>query len=74
MSNVSTVFAGANFIGLAEMNEEEKRKNAIASAGNIFNTQFIATIVEFRGSTHTAEWSTKVDCYGIVINGKETTL
>lgn len=74
MSNVTTVFAGANFVGLAEMNEDEKRKNAIASAGNIFNTQFIATIVEFRGSSHTSEWSTKVDCYGVVIGGKEATL
>lgn len=74
MANVSTVFAGANFIGLANMSEEEKKRNAIASAGNIFNTQFIATIVEFKGSTHTAEWSTKVDCYGVVINGKEQTL
>lgn len=56
------------------MNEDEKRKNAIASAGNIFNTQFIATIVEFRGSSHTSEWSTKVDCYGVVVGGKEATL
>lgn len=74
MANATTVFAGANFIGLTDMSEEEKRKNAIASAGNIFNTQFIATIVEFRGSSHTAEWSTKADCYGVVIGGKETTL
>lgn len=73
MSNTATVFAGANFIGLAQMGEEERKKNAIASAGNIFNTKFVATIVEFRGSSHTAEWSTKVDCYGVVVNGKEIT-
>lgn len=74
MANAATVFAGANFIGLANMSQEEKKKNAIASAGNIFNTKFVATIVEHRGSSHTAEWTTSVDCYGIVVKGKETTL
>lgn len=69
MSNTATVFAGASFIGLAQLGEDEKKKNAIASVGNIFNSQFVATIVEFRGSSHSAEWSTKVDCYGIVVNG-----
>ena len=74
MSNTSTVFAGANFIGLANMNKDEKKKNAIAATGNIFNTKFIATIVEFIGSSHTAEWATKVNCYGVEQDGKETTI
>lgn len=74
MANAATVFAGANFIGLAQMDEDEKKKNAIASAGNIFNTKFVATIVEHRGSSHNAEWSTGVDCYGIVINNEEVSL
>lgn len=74
MANTTTVFAGSNFVGLAQMNEDERQKNAIASAGNIFNTQFVATFVEFRGSSHSAEWSTGVDCYGVVVNGKETSI
>ena len=74
MSNTATVFAGASFIGLAQLGEEDKKKNAIASVGNIFNSQFVATIVEFRGSSHSAEWSTKVDCYGIVVNGTRRTV
>lgn len=74
MANATTVFAGANFLGQTVLAEDEKRRNAIASAGNIFNTQFIARIVEFRGSSHTSEWSTNVDCYGVVVNGKELTL
>lgn len=71
MSNTATVFAGANFIGLANMAQDEKKKQAIASAGNIFNTQFVATMVELRGSSHTSEWATKVDCYSVIVNGQE---
>lgn len=74
MANATTVFAGSNFVGLAQMNEESRQKNAIASAGNIFNTQFIATVVEITGSSHSPEWSTKVDCYGVLVNGKETSI
>ena len=74
MANTTTVFAGANFIGLAQMNEDERKRQAIASAGNIFYTQFITTIVEHRGSSHSAEWSTKADCYGVVVNGKRRTM
>lgn len=74
MGNAATVFAGANFIGLANMTEDEQKRNAIASAGNIFNTKFVATIVEHRGSSHTSEWTTSVDCYGVVINGQEVSV
>ena len=71
MGNTATVFAGNNFIGLAQMAEDEKKRNAIASSGNIFNTKFIATIVEHKGSSHTTDWTTSVDCYGVVAkNGK----
>lgn len=71
MGNTATVFAGANFVGLAQMSDEEKKHNAIASAGNIFNKKFVATIVEHKGSSHTAEWTTSVDCYGVVIKSKK---
>lgn len=74
MANTATVFAGANFMGLAQMNEDDRKRQAIASAGNIFYTQFITTIVEHRGSSHLSEWSTKADCYGVVSNGQRRTL
>lgn len=74
MANTTTVFAGANFIGLASMGQQERRRDAIASAGNIFNTQYIVTVVEMKGSSHSAEWSTTADCYGVVIGNKQVTL
>ena len=71
MGNTATVFAGARFVGLAELTQEEKQRQGIASAGNIFNKKFVATIVEHRGSSHTAEWTTSVDCYGVVSESGE---
>lgn len=61
-SNTATLFAGDNFLGLAQAAQQSKTKEAMASTGNIFNSLFVAMIVEFRGSTHSAEWSTQVDC------------
>ena len=74
MANAATVFAGNNFIGLAQMTEDDKHRNAIANTGNIFNTQFVATIVEHRGSSHANEWTTSVDCYGVVAKGRITSI
>lgn len=62
MGNWSTAFAGANFIGLADIQTSNQKVKTIKGKGNIFNKPYQALFVVHRGSTHTPEWSTQADC------------
>lgn len=62
MGNWSSVFAGSTFLGAAEIQRETNKIQTIKTKGNIFNKQYQSLFIIHRGSTHTAEWSTQVDC------------
>ena len=68
--NATTMFAGANFTGLTAMIDDAE-KGAMAQTGNIFGTKYSATFIIHQGSTHSAQWSTQVDCTGVVLNSGE---
>ena len=65
MGNTATVFAGANFLGLASMKTLDEKQNAIKGFGNIFNKQFVVVFTEFMGGSHIKDWSVKAECYGV---------
>lgn len=71
MANATTVFAGASFIGMHDIQHNKELSEAMAQAGNIFYTQYEVTFVEFFGSTHTNDWFTVADCRGLKIKAKE---
>ena len=62
MGNWSSVFAGSNFLGVASIQNQNNKIETIKSKGNIFNKQYQTLFIIHRGSTHTADWSTQVDC------------
>lgn len=63
----ATAFAGANFMGISNVITEKEKKAAIKGTGNVFWTKYIAVFVVHQGSTHSAEWSTQVDCTNIIL-------
>lgn len=69
MSNWATVFAGANFEGIANVEQNQKNKKAMTKKGNIFNKKYKAIFVMHQGSTHENEWSTTVDCSATEVKG-----
>ena len=73
MPNATTAFAGANFIGMHNMLNVQEKQNAVARTGNIFGNQYVSVFVVHQGSTHTSEWSTQVDCAGVVVGGELNT-
>ena len=62
LGNWSSAFAGANFIGMSNVQRQNNKVKAIEEKGNIFNKQYQSLFIIHRGSTHTPEWSTQVDC------------
>lgn len=62
LGNWASTFAGANFLGMANIQKENNKIQTIKQKGNIFNKQYQSLFIIHRGSTHTAEWSTQVDC------------
>lgn len=71
MSNATTVFSGANFIGVSNVLSDNEKKTAMSQVGNVFGNKYVGIFVVHEGSTHTADWSTQVDCWGVVLNSGE---
>lgn len=67
MPNAMTSFGGANFLGMYSYGEKTVREKAMAQHGNVFGNKYTAIFVVHRGSSHTPEWATQVDCVGVVL-------
>lgn len=68
MANATTVFSGANFLGVSNILTDDEKKTAMSQVGNVFGNKYVGIFIVHQGSTHTTEWSTQVDCWGVVAN------
>lgn len=71
MANSTTVFAGGNFLGLSNVLSSVEKSNAMAQWGNVFGNIYVSNFVVHQGSTHANDWSTQVDCSGVVLPSGE---
>lgn len=67
MPNAYQAFGGANFIGMHNFGARSEQKQAMAQHGNVFGNKYVAVFVIHQGSSHSAEWATQVDCYGVIL-------
>lgn len=65
MANAATVAAGANFAGIYNTIKTDEKKAAMIGYGNVFDKRFYILFLEHSGSTHTADWTTRAECYGL---------